>query len=136
MLLALAACGPRDRCVAPSEPKTMSAKDMTLDQKADALGVPPSQVPSQPASAPSYDALVQGMHDNSSAEAVYERYAVRHNDEARANVCLDNEAYKARAFKDEMSTVAHAVMATCNTKDEQAALATILKYRNCALGNN
>ena len=133
-ILALAACGPRDRCEAPPAPKLIAVKDLTLDQKADILGVPPSRVPSQPKTAPSFGDLMAGAAENDAAQAAYERYVDNHNDQARRAVCLDSEAYKARAFKDEMSTVAHAVMATCKSTDEGAALAAVLKYRNCAAG--
>jgi hypothetical protein len=117
-VLAVAACGPSDRCEAPPQPKLLSVKDLTLVQKADAMGVPPSQVPQDAVAAPAFD-----------------EYVARHNDAAQIGYCVDNEAYKARAMKDEMSTVARAVMATCKESNESDTLATVLKYRNCATGN-
>ena len=36
----------------------------------------------------------------------YDDYAARHNDAAQAAYCVDNEAYKARNMKDEMSSIA------------------------------
>lgn len=38
-------------------------------------------------------------------------------------------------MKNEISTVARAVMATCHEGAEVDTLATVLKYRNCARGN-
>ena len=35
-VLAVAACGPSDRCEAPSQPKLLAVKDLILVQKADA----------------------------------------------------------------------------------------------------
>ena len=64
-----------------------------------------------------------------------EDYVARHNDAVQMGYCVDNEAYKARGMKDEMSTVARAVMATCKESNETDTLATVLKYRNCAVGN-
>src|SRR5882757_7364974 len=116
-VLAVAACGPHDRCEAPPQPKLLAVKDLTLDQKADAMGLPPSQVPRDAVAAPAFD-----------------DYVARRNDAAQINYCVDNEAYKARAMKDEMSTVAHAVMATCKESNESDTLAAVLKYRNCAVG--
>ena len=82
------------------------------------MGVPPSQVPPDAVTSPAFDA-----------------YVARHNDAVQTGYCVDNEAYKARAMKDEMSMVAHAVMATCHEGAEADTLATVLKYRNCATGN-
>jgi hypothetical protein len=117
-VLTVAACGPSDRCEAPPQPKLLSAANLTLDQKADAMGVPPSQVPQDAVGGPAFDA-----------------YVGRHNAALQVGYCVDNEAYKARAMKDEMSTVARAVMATCKESNEPDTLATVLKYRNCAVGN-
>jgi hypothetical protein len=117
-VLAVAACGPSDRCQVPPQPKLLAAKDLTLVQKADAMGIPPSQVPQDAVSAPAFD-----------------EYVARHNDAVQMGYCVDNEAYKARAMKDEMSTVARAVMATCRESNETETLATVLKYRNCAASN-
>jgi hypothetical protein len=117
-LLAVAACGPSDRCEAPPQPKLLSAQNLTLEQKADAMGVPPSQVPQGAVSSPAFD-----------------EYVARHNDAVQVGYCVDNEAYKARAMKDEMSTVSRAVMATCKEGNAPDTLATVLKYRNCAVGN-
>ena len=132
--LVLAGCGARDRCTAPTEPKQMAIKDMSLDDKADALGVPPERVPGEPKAASSYGALMAGMSDNAQAQSVYETYVGRKNAALKQDYCIANEAYKARTMKDEMSSVAHAVMGTCHSADEQAALAAVLKYRNCAAG--
>jgi hypothetical protein len=118
----LAACGPSDRCEAPPQPKLIAAKDMSREQKADALGVPPERVPA-------------AGTDGPEALAAYDAYVARHNDAVQVGYCVDNEAYKARNMKDEMNTVAHAVMATCKEGAEADTLATVLKYRNCAAGN-
>lgn len=117
-LLAVAACGPSDRCEAPPQPKLLSAGNLSLDQKADAMGLPPSQVPRDAAGGPAI-----------------EDYVARHNRAVQVGYCVENEAYKARGMKDEMSTVAHAVMATCKESNESDTLATVLEYRNCAVGN-
>lgn len=116
--LGLAACGPSDRCEAPPQPKLLSVQNLTRDQKADAMGVPPSQVPADAVGGPAFD-----------------DYVARHNEALQVGYCVDNEAYKARNMKDEMSTIAHAVMATCKESNEADTLATVLKYRNCATGN-
>jgi|SRR5579863_9532441 len=107
-----------DVCQAPAQPRLLTVAGLTTDQKADAMGVPPSQVPPDAAGGPDFDA-----------------YVARRNDAARTGYCVDNEAYKARAMKDEMSTVARAIMATCHEGAEPDTLATVLKYRNCAAGN-
>ena len=112
------ACGPSDKCEAPPQPKLLSVKELTLVQKADAMGLPPSQVPRDAVAAPAFD-----------------DYVARHNDAVRMGYCVDSEAYKARAMKDEMSSVARAIMATCKEGNEPDTLATVLKYRNCAAGN-
>jgi hypothetical protein len=117
-LLAVAACGPRDACEAPPQPKLLSVKDLTLVQKADAMGVPPSRVPEEAVGGPAFDS-----------------YVARHNDAVQVGYCVDSESYKARAMKDDMSTVARAVMATCKVNNEPDVLASVLKYRNCAVGN-
>lgn len=117
-ILAVAACGPSDRCEVPPQPKLLAVKDLTLVQKADAMGVPPSQVPENAVGGPAFDA-----------------YVSRHNDALQVGYCVDNEAYKARKMTDEMGTVARAVLATCKVTNEPDVLATILKYRNCAVGN-
>ena len=133
--LLLAACGPHDRCTAPAQPKLMSVSDMSLDDKANALGVPPERVPAEPRSASSYGALVAGMNDNEAAKSVYQSFIDHKNAALRQQYCVENEGYKARSMKDELASLAHAVMATCHTDDESAAEATLLKYRNCAAGN-
>jgi len=107
-----------DVCQAPPQPKLLTVASLTKDQKADALGVPPSQVPADGAGGPSF-----------------ESYVARHNDAVQTGYCVENEAYKARGMKDEMSTVARAIMATCHEGAEPDTLATVLKYRNCAVGN-
>lgn len=116
--LLLGACGPSDQCKVPPQPKLLSVQNLTLDQKADAMGVPPSQVPRDAVGGPDFDA-----------------YVARHNDALQAGYCVENEAYKARNMKNEMSTVANAVMATCKEGAQGDTLATVLKYRNCAMGN-
>lgn len=116
--LAAAACGPRDSCEAPPQPKLLTVQDLTLVQKADAMGVPPSRVPGDAVAGPAFD-----------------DYVARHNDALQVGYCVDNEAYKARNMKDGMSTIARAVMATCKENNESDTLATVLKYRNCAAGN-
>ena len=117
-ILAVAACGPSDRCEVPPQPKLLAVKDLTLVQKADAMGVPPSQVPENAVGGPAFD-----------------DYVSRHNDALQVGYCVDNEAYKARKMTDEMGTVARAVLATCKVTNESDVLATVLKYRNCAVGN-
>ena len=107
-----------DTCQAPPQPKLLTVAGLTTDQKADALGVPPSQVPPDAAGGPALD-----------------EYVARHNDAARTGYCVENEAFKARFMKDEMSGVARAIMATCHEGAEPDTLATVLKYRNCATGN-
>lgn len=107
-----------DLCQAPPQPKLFTVAGLTTDQKADAMGVPPSQVPLDAAGGPAFDA-----------------YVARHNNAVQTGYCVENEAYKARAMKDEMSTVARAIMATCREGAEPDTLATVLKYRNCAAGN-
>jgi hypothetical protein len=107
-----------DTCQAPPRPKLLTVAALTTDQKADAMGIPPSQVPPDVAGGPALD-----------------DYVARHNDAAQTGYCVENEAYKARAMKDEMSTVARAIMATCHEGAEPDTLATVLKYRNCAAGN-
>jgi hypothetical protein len=117
-LLTVAACGPSDRCQAPPLPKLISVANLSLEQKADAMGVPPSQVPQDAVGGPAFEV-----------------YVGRHNEAVQIGYCVENEAYKARGMKDEMSTVARAVMATCKESNESDTLATVLQYRNCAVGN-
>jgi hypothetical protein len=117
-ILAVAACGPSDTCEVPPQPKLLKVSELTLVQKADAMGVPPSQVPENAVGGPAFD-----------------EYVARHNDAVQVGYCVDNEAYKARKMSDEMGTVAGAVMATCKVSNESDVLATVLKYRNCATGN-
>jgi len=133
--LMLTACGARDRCTVPPEFKPLTVANMSLTDKADALGVPPSQVPDQPKAASSYNALIAGAQDNAQAQSVYDSYLTRKNAVLKENACVESEAYKARAMKDDMNTLAHAVMATCQSNDDGAALAALLKYRNCAAGH-
>jgi hypothetical protein len=122
--LGLAACGPRDSCEVPVQPKLLSVNDMSREQKANALGVPPDRIPvDQPAA------------ESPASQSAYAAYVDEHNRAVQTGFCVDNEAYKARGMKDEMSTVAHAVMATCHEGAEADTLATVLKYRNCATGN-
>lgn len=117
-ILAVTACGPSDSCEVPPQPKLLAVKDLTLVQKADAMGVPPSQVPAEAVGGPAFDA-----------------YVAHHNEAVQVGYCMENEAYKARRMKDEMSTLARAIMATCKVPSEPDALAMVLKYRNCAAGN-
>jgi hypothetical protein len=117
-ILAVAACGPRDRCEVPAQPVLLSTQTLTLEQKADAMGVPPSEVPRDAVSSPAFD-----------------NYVARHNDAVQVGYCVENEAHKARNMTDGMSTISHAIMATCKEGAESDTLATVLKYRNCATGN-
>jgi hypothetical protein len=119
----LAACGPSDKCEVPSQPKLISVNNLSREQKADALGVPPERVPTEP------------VTESPESLAAFNDYVARHNDAVQVGYCVDNEAYKARNMKDEMNTVARAVMATCKEGAESDTLATVLKYRNCAAGN-
>jgi hypothetical protein len=119
----LAACGPSDRCEAPPQPKLISVKDMTREQRANALGVPPERIPTE------------AVTESPGTLAAYDAYVARHNDALQLGYCVDNEAYKARTMKDEMGSVAHAIMATCKESAQDDTLATVLRYRNCAAGN-
>ena len=121
--LTLSACGPSDKCEVPIKPALWDAKHLSREQRANALGVPPDRVPQE------------AVTESPGALAAYEDYVSRHNDAAQAGYCLDNEAYKARNMKDEMSSIARAIMATCRTGGEGGAMAAVLKYRNCANGN-
>ncbi len=121
--LGLTACGPSDRCEVPVKPVLLDAKHLSREQRANALGVPPERVPQ--------DAVTESP----SALGAYDDYVGRHNDAAQAGYCIDNEAYKARNMKDEMSSLSRAIMATCKTGAEGEALAAVLKYRNCVAGN-
>jgi hypothetical protein len=134
--LFLAGCGARDRCVAPALPKQMTVAGMTLDDKANALGVPPEQVPGPPKSATSYGALISGLNDNEEAQSRYQSYIDHKNAALNQQYCLEDEAYKARGMKDELTSIAHAILATCHSDDEAGAEAITLKYRNCAAGNS
>ena len=118
----LAACGPSDKCEVPPQPNLISAKSLSREQKANALGVPPEQVPTE------------AVTDSPGALAAFDAYAARHNNALQVGYCVDNEAYKARNMKDEMSTVARAIMATCKEGAQEDTLATVLRYRNCAAG--
>jgi hypothetical protein len=122
--LGLAACGPRDSCEVPVQPKMLNVTDMSREQKANALGVPPDRIPVETPAA-----------ESPASQAAYAAYVAEHNRAVQTGYCVDNEAYKARGMKDEMSTVARAVMATCHEGAEADTLATVLRYRNCATGN-
>ena len=122
--LGLAACGPRDSCEVPVQPKLLNVHDMSREQKANALGVPPDRIP-----------VDQPVTESPASQSAYAAYVDEHNRAVQTGFCIDNEAYKARNMKDEMSTVARAVMATCHEGAEADTLATVLKYRNCATGN-
>jgi len=124
LTLGLAACGPRDSCEVPVQPKLLSVNDMSREQKANALGVPPDRIP-----------VEQPVAESPASQSAYAAYVAEHNRAVQTGYCVDNEAYKARNMKDEMSTVARAVMATCHEGAEADTLATVLKYRNCATGN-
>ena len=93
-ILAVTACGPSDSCEVPPQPKPLAVKDLTLVQKADAMGVPPSQVPEDAVGGPAFD-----------------EYVARHNEAAKVGYCMESEAYKARHMKDEMGTLARAIIA-------------------------
>jgi hypothetical protein len=119
----LSACGPSDSCEVPAKPTLLDAKHLSREQRANALGVPPERVPQE------------AVTESPGALAAYDEYVSRHNDAVQIGYCLDNEAYKARNMKDEMSSLARAIMATCKVGAEGEALAAVLKYRNCAIGN-
>jgi len=121
--LGLAACGPRDSGEVPVQPKMLSVHDMSREQKANALGVPPDRIP-----------VDQPVAESPASQSAYAGYVDEHNRAVQTGFCIDNEAYKARGMKNEMSTVARAVMATCHEGAEVDTLATVLKYRNCARG--
>ena len=121
--LMLSACGGGDRCEAPAKPVLRNAKNLSREQRANALGVPPERVPQEP------------VTESPAALQAYDDYVGRHNDAAQLSYCIDSEAYKARNMKDEMSSLARAIMATCKTGAEGETLAAVLKYRNCAIGN-
>jgi hypothetical protein len=122
--LGLAACGPRDSCEVPVQPKLLNVSEMSREQKANALGVPPDRIP-----------VDQPVAESPASQSAYAAYVDEHNRAVQTGYCVDNEAYKARNMKDEMSTVSRAVMATCHEGAEADTLATVLKYRNCATGN-
>ena len=121
--LALSACGPSDSCGVPAKPVLLSAKNLSREQRANALGVPPERVPQE------------AVTESPAALQAYDDYVGRHNDAAQLSYCIDSEAYKARNMKDEMSSLARAIMATCKTGAEGETLAAVLKSRNCAAGN-
>ena len=123
LALIATACGPSDRCEAPSQPTLLNPKNLTREQRANALGVPPERVPQE------------AVTESPASLQAYADYTARHNDAVRTGYCVENEAYKARNMKDDMRTVAHAIMATCKEGAEDDTLATVLKYRNCAAGN-
>jgi hypothetical protein len=101
----------------------LNAKNLSREERANALGVPPERVPEGP------------VTESPASLQAYADYAARHNDALRTGYCVDNEAYKARNMKDDMRTLAHAIMATCKEGAEDDTLAAVLKYRNCAAGN-
>lgn len=121
--LVVTACGPSDSCEVPAKPVLLDAKHLSREQRANALGVPPERVPQE------------AVTESPGALQAYDDYVSRHNDAAQVGYCLDNEAYKARNMKDEMNSLARAIMATCKVGAEGEALAAVLKYRNCAMGN-
>ena len=121
--LGLSACGPHDSCEAPAQPKLLSVNNLSREQKANALGVPPERIP-----------VDQPVAESPASQDAYARYVAEHNAAVQTGYCVDNEAYKARTMKDDISVVAHAVMATCHEGAEADTLATVLKYRNCATG--
>jgi hypothetical protein len=121
--LALSACGPSDKCEVPPQPKLLTVKEMSREHRANALGVPPERIPTE------------AVTESPGALAAYDRYVARHNDALQVGYCVENEAYKARNMKDDLGTIARAVMATCHEDAESDTLATVLRYRNCATGN-
>ena len=121
--LVVTACGPSDKCEVPVKPALLDAKHLSREQRANALGVPPDRVPQE------------AVTESPAALQAYDDYVGRHNDAAQVGYCIDNEAYKARNMKDEMSSIARAIMATCKVGAEGDAMAAVLKYRNCAIGN-
>jgi serine protease Do len=86
--------------------------------------VPPERVPQE------------AVTESPASLQAYADYTARHNDAVRTGYCVENEAYKARNMKDDMRTLAHAIMATCKEGAEDDTLATVLKYRNCAAETN
>lgn len=123
IVLMLSACGSGDRCEAPEKPVLLNAKNLSREQRANALGVPPERVPRE------------AVTESEGALGAYDDYVARHNDAAQLSYCIDSEAYKARTMKDEMSSIARAIMATCKTGAEGETLAAVLKFRNCATGS-
>jgi hypothetical protein len=122
-VLALSACGPSDKCEVPPQPKLLTVKEMSREHRANALGVPPERIPTE------------AVTESPGTLAAYDRYVARHNDALQVGYCVENEAYKARSMKDDLQTIARAVMATCHESAESDTLATVLRYRNCATGN-
>ena len=45
--LMLSACGSGDGCEAPTKPALLNAKNLSREQRANALGVPPDRVPQE-----------------------------------------------------------------------------------------
>src|SRR3954465_5179175 len=109
--LGLSACGLSDKCEVPVKPALLDAKHLSREQRANALGVPPDRVPQE------------AVTESPGAMQAYADYVARHNDAAQAAYCVDNEAYKARNMKDEMSSIARAIMATCRESGDGNALA-------------
>ena len=72
---------------------------MSREQKANALGVPPDRIP-----------VDQPVAESPASQSAYAAYVDEHNRPVQTGFCIDNEAYKARGMKDEMSTVKRAVM--------------------------
>lgn len=123
LALAVSACGRSDGCEAPAKPALLNVKNLSREQRANALGVPPERVPQE------------AVTESPASLQAYDDYVSRHNDAAQLSYCIDNEAHKARNMKDEMTGLARAIMATCKTGAEGETLAAVLKYRNCAMGN-
>ena len=123
LAIVVTACGPSDHCEAPSQPTLLDASKLSREERANALGVSPERVPRE------------AVTESPASLQAYAEYTARHNDAVRTGYCVENESYKARNMKDDMRTLAHAIMATCKEGAEDDTLATVLKYRNCAAGN-
>ncbi len=77
--LALSACGPSDSCGVPAKPVLLSAKNLSREQRANALGVPPERVPQE------------AVTESPAALQAYDDYVGRHNDAAQLSYCIDSE---------------------------------------------
>ena len=85
LALGLSACGPRDTCEAPAQPKLLKVGELSREQKANALGVPPDRIPTE-----------TPVAESPASQAAYAAYVEEHNHAVQTGYCVDNEAYKAR----------------------------------------